>query len=344
MAVRPYFLEGDQPAIPAQRANTTNASPPATLFQAVRHAIRVRHYSFRTERTYIHWIRRYVLFHDRRHPREMGAAEVTSFVSWLANSRNVAAATQNQALAAVLFLYRGVLGVDLPWLTEVVRAKTPRRLPTVLTQEECRKLLDAMEGRHQFMARLMYGTGMRINECLGIRVKDVDLARREILVRHGKGGKDRVTMLPRSLVDAMRVELSASRIVYERDRANNVPGVELPHAFVRKTPSAATSWHWFWVFPQDTLSVDPRLRIKRRYHYFDQTLSRAIVMAALRARIEKRVSSHTLRHSFATHLMEAGYDIRTVQELLGHRDVSTTMIYTHVLNRGGRGVVSPLDR
>ena len=344
MADRRYRQEGDQSRPPGDHPNTTDASPPATLVQAVRQAIRVRHYSYRTERTYVHWIRRYVAFHDRRHPREMGAAEVGAFLSWLANARNVAAATQNQALAAVLFLYREVLEVDLPWLTDVVRAKKARRLPAVLTQEECRRLLDAMEGRHQFMARLMYGTGMRINECLAIRVKDVDLARREILVRHGKGGKDRVTMMPESLVDSMRAQLTASRVVYERDRGNNVPGVELPHAFVRKTPSAATSWHWHWVFPQDTLSLDPRARILRRYHYFDQTLARAIAMAAHRARIDKPVSSHTLRHSFATHLMEAGYDIRTVQELLGHKDVSTTMIYTHVLNRGGRGVVSPLDR
>ena len=309
MAVRAYLPESVQSGTTAQDPNTTNASPAPTLFQAVRHCIRARHYSFRTERTYLHWIRRFVVFHGRRHPREMGGTEVSAFLSWLANARNVAAATQNQALAAILFLYRDVLGVQLPWLTEVVRAKKPQRLPTVLTQEECRRLLDAMEGRHRFMASLMYGTGMRINECLAIRVKDVDLVRREVFVRHGKGGKDRVTMLPESLVEAMRVELSASRIVFERDRASNVPGVELPQAFVRKAPSAATSWLWLWVFPQDTLSMDPRARIRRRYHY----------------------------------LMEAGYDIRTVQELLGHRDVSTTMIYTHVLNRGGRGVVSPLD-
>jgi integron integrase len=343
MAVRPYPPHPTH-SPPSNHPNTTNASPPLTLFEAVRQAIRIRHYSYRTERTYLHWIRRYIAHHGRRHPREMGAAEVASFLSWLANGRNVAAATQNQALAAVLFLYRDVMKVDLPWLSDVVRAKKPRHLPTVLTREECRKLLDAMEGRHQFMARLMYGSGMRINECLSIRVKDIHLDRREILVRDGKGGKDRVTVLPLSLVEPLRAQLSAARVVYERDRSNDVPGVELPFAFARKNPAASTSWPWHWVFPQDTLSVDPRTRIRRRHHYYDQTLARAIVLAAHKARIDKPVSSHTLRHSFATHLMEAGYDIRTVQELLGHKDVSTTMIYTHVLNRGGRGVVSPLDR
>ena len=314
------------------------------MLGVLRDAIRARHYSLRTERAYIQWVRRFVGFHGRRHPRELGGPEVTAFLSSLANTRNVAAATQNQALAAILFLYREVLEMDLPWLTDVVRAKKQRRLPTVLTQDECRRLLDAMEGRHQFMARLMYGTGMRLNECLSIRVKDVELTRREVVVRQGKGGKDRVTMLPASLVEGMRAQLVASRAVFERDRLNHVPGVELPYALALKNPSAATSWAWHWIFPQETLSVDPRSRIRRRYHYYPQTLARAIVMAAHKARIDKPVASHTLRHSFATHLMEAGYDIRTVQELLGHKDVSTTMIYTHVLNRGGRGVVSPLDR
>ena len=342
------FPESRPPLLPDFTPNTTDASPsssrPPTLLLAVRHAVRVRHYSLRTERAYVQWVRRFIRFHGMRHPRELGGPEVGAFLSSLANARNVAAATQNQALAAILFLYREVLERDLPWLTDIVRAKKPHRLPSVLTQEECRRMLDAMDGAHQLMARLMYGTGMRIGECLSVRVKDVDLARREILVRQAKGGKDRVTMLPVSLVDALRAQMCAARVVYERDRANGVPGVELPFAFVHKNPSAALSWAWHWVFPQHSLSIDPRSGIRRRYHYYPQTLARAIVMAAHKVRIEKPVSSHTLRHSFATHLMEAGYDIRTVQELLGHKDVSTTMIYTHVLNRGGRGVVSPLDR
>ena len=314
------------------------------LLDAVRDAIRTRHYSLRTERAYVLWIRRYVAFHRRRHPRDLGAEEVTSFLSSLANVGNVAAATQNQALAALLFLYRDVLGVELPWLDSVVRAKKPRRLPTVLTQSEVRRLLDTIEGLHGLMARLMYGTGMRISECLALRVKDLELTRREIVVREGKGGRDRVTMLPAALVDPLRAQLRAARAVYEEDRAANVPGVELPYAYARKNAYAGRSWGWHWVFPQGHLSIDPRSGIRRRHHWYEQTLSRAITVGARAAGIDKPVSSHTLRHSFATHLMEAGYDIRTVQELLGHKDVSTTMIYTHVLNRGGRGVVSPLDR
>ena len=314
------------------------------LIDVVREAIRTRHYSLRTERAYVLWVRRYVAFHGRRHPREMGAGEVASFLSSLANVGNVAAATQNQALAALLFLYRDVLGVELPWLDNVVRAKKPRRLPAVLTQAEARRLLDNVEGLHGLMASLMYGTGMRISECLALRVKDIDLTRREIVVRQAKGGRDRVTMVPSALVDPMRRQIGEARLVYESDREANVPGVELPFAYARKNPAAGRSWGWHWVFPQDHLSIDPRSGIRRRHHWFEQTLARAIANAARLSRIEKPVTSHTLRHSFATHLMEAGYDIRTVQELLGHKDVSTTMIYTHVLNRGGRGVVSPLDR
>jgi integron integrase len=319
-------------------------APPITLFAAVREAIRVRHYSLRTERAYLHWIKRFVVFHGRRHPRELGANAVSAFLSSLANASQVAPATQNQALAALLFLYRQVLEMDLPWLHDIVRAKKPKRLPSVLTREECRRLLDKVDREHALMARLMYGSGMRISECLSLRVKDVDLALHRITVRQPKGGRDRVTMLPESLVEPLRAQLDEARIVHERDRSRDTPGVELPFAFERKNPSAATSWAWFWLFPQDHLSVDPRSGVRRRFHYYPQTLARAIVAAARRAGIDKHVSSHTLRHSFATHLMEAGYDIRTVQELLGHKDVSTTMIYTHVLNRGGRGVVSPLDR
>lgn len=306
--------------------------------------IRARHYSRRTEEAYVHWIRRFVLFHGRRHPREMGAAQVTAFLSSLANDGHVAAATQNQALAAILFLYRAVLAIELPWMGEIVRAKRPRRLPVVLTRQEVHALLGKLDGAHALMARLMYGTGLRMMECLRLRVKDVDLVRRELVVREGKGGKDRITMFPASLVEAMSAHLDQVRAVHRADRAAGVPGVELPGALERKKPSAGTEWGWHWIFPQAHLARDPRSGVLRRHHAYDQTYQRAVKRAAFRAGIAKPVSSHTFRHSFATHLMEAGYDIRTVQELLGHKDVSTTMIYTHVLNRGGRGVVSPLDR
>jgi len=289
------------------------------------------------------WVRRFIAFHGRRHPRQLGAPELTSFLSSLAVRGRVAAATQNQALAALLFLYREVLGLDVPWLAEVVRAKRPRRLPVVLTCEEAGLLLDKVEGLPGLMARLMYGTGMRISECVALRVKDLDLARREIVVREGKGAKDRITVLPLALVIPLQQQLIGARSVFERDRLEQAPGVELPFALDRKYPGAATSWPWFWVFPQDHLSIDPRSGIRRRHHFYEQTLSRAITRAAHRCGFAKPVTSHTLRHSFATHLMQQGYDIRTIQELLGHKDVSTTMIYTHVLNRGGRGVVSPLD-
>ena len=320
-----------------------SATPPR-LLDAVRERIRLRHYSIRTERTYVDWIRRYILFHGKRHPRDLGAEQVTAFLSALANDGKVAAATQNQALAAILFLYREVLAINLPWLEGVVRAKRTRHLPTVLTSQEALAVLDRMHGVHALMAKLMYGTGLRVAECLALRVKDLCLARRELTVRHGKGGKDRMTMVPVSLVEELEHQLEASRGVYLEDRRRGVPGVELPFAYERKNPSAGKSWGWHWLFPQEHLSIDPRTGIRRRHHAYDQTFQRALRRAALIAGIAKPVSTHTLRHSFATHLMEAGYDIRTVQELLGHKDVSTTMIYTHVLNRGGRGVVSPLDR
>jgi integron integrase len=325
-------------------ANPATDEPPKRLLHQVRDRIRYRHYSLRTEDTYVHWIRRYILFHGRRHPRDLGAEHVTAFLSSLANDRHVAAATQNQALAALLFLYREVLRVEMPWLDGIARAKRPRRLPVVLTQDEARALLGGLSGEHALMARLLYGTGLRLTECLELRVKDVDLVRHQVVVRQGKGGKDRMTMFPRSLVDAMRHHLAGVRMLFEADRKAELAGVELPHALEVKKPDEGKTWAWHWVFPQARLSTDPRTGIVRRHHLYDQTFSRALARAARKAGIEKPVSAHTLRHSFATHLMEAGYDIRTVQELLGHKDVSTTMIYTHVLNRGGRGVVSPLDR
>jgi integron integrase len=318
--------------------------PEPRLLDELRERIRLRHYSLRTERAYSQWVKRFIRFHGMKHPRELGAPHITAFLSSLANRSNVAGSTQNQALAAVLFLYREVLQVELPLMDEIVRARRPKRLPTVLSSAEARSILDRMDGVHGLIARLMYGTGMRIMECLGLRVKDLDLERRQIVVRQGKGGKDRVTMVPETLVDALRSQIDEARRIHKLDRERDVPGVELPFAFGRKNPGAGRLWGWQWVFPQDHLSIDPRSGIRRRHHRYEQTFQRALRRAAQKANVFKPVSSHTLRHSFATHLMEAGYDIRTVQELLGHKDVSTTMIYTHVLNRGGRGVVSPLDR
>lgn len=322
----------------------SSAGQPVKLLDQVRAAIRVRHYSIRTEQAYVHWIARFIRFSGMRHPRDMGARDVTAFLSALATESDVAAATQHQALSAVLFLYRYVLEIELPWLDDLVRPKKPARLPTVLNTDEVSCLLDSFCPEHALMARLLYGTGMRLMECLRLRVKDVDFTRSEILVRDGKGGKDRVTMLPRSLSGPLREQLRRARALFEADRAAVSPGVFLPHALERKYPNAGESWPWFWVFPADGLSIDPRSGIERRHHAHEKSLQRAMKRAAARAGLCKPVSVHTLRHSFATHLLESGYDIRTVQELLGHSDVSTTMIYTHVLNRGGRGVVSPLDR
>ncbi len=313
------------------------------LLDQVRHAIRIRHYSIRTEDSYVYWVRAYIRFHGLRHPRELGAREVTDFLSHLATERDVAAATQQQALSALLFLYRHVLEIELPWLNDLVRPKKPARLPTVLNHQEIAALLAAVPPEHGLMARLLYGTGMRLMECLRLRIKDVDFVRREILIHDGKGAKDRVTVLPQSLIAPLQGQLAQARVLFDHDRMAGRPGVYLPHALERKYPNAGASWSWFWVFPASGLSVDPRSGIERRHHAHEKRLQRAMKLASQAAGIAKPVSVHTLRHSFATHLLNAGYDIRTVQELLGHADVSTTMIYTHVLNRGGRGVVSPVD-
>lgn len=316
---------------------------PSRLLDQVRAAIRVRHYSLRTEQAYVHWVVRFIRHCGMRHPRELGAREVFAYLSYLASERDVAAATQQQALSALLFLYKQVLEIELPWLDDLVRPKKPARLPTVLHVDEVARLLDAIRPEHALMGRLLYGTGMRLMECLRLRIKDVDFLRREILVRDGKGAKDRVTVLPLSLIEPLQRQLKVARVLFERDRDAGLPGVYLPHALERKYPDAGASWGWFWVFPAAGLSVDPRSGIERRHHAHEKALQRAMKLAAGLAGLSKPVSVHTLRHSFATHLLESGYDIRTVQELLGHSDVSTTMIYTHVLNRGGRGVVSPLD-
>lgn len=298
----------------------------------------------RTEEAYVGWIRRFILANGKRHPSEMGALEVERFLTDLAARRNVAASTQNQALAALLFLYREILDLDLPWLDGVQRAKKPRRLPVVLTRAEVHSLLGAMTGIHWLMGSMLYGTGMRLMECVRLRVKDVDFERHEITVRHGKGGKDRRTMLPASLVGPLRNQLEQARRIHAHDSEAGFGRVWLPDALARKYRSAAVEWAWQYVFPASRRSVDTRDGETRRHHWDESGLQRAVKAARLEAGINKPATCHTLRHSFATHLIEDGYDIRTVQELLGHKDVATTQIYTHVLNRGGHGVLSPLDR
>jgi integron integrase len=314
------------------------------LLEQVRDAVRRRHYSLRTEETYVHWIKRFIYFSGKRHPAGLGAAEVTAFLNHLARERDVAAATQNQALSALLFLYKEVLLQPLPWLDELERARRPARLPTVLSVHEVQKLLSCMHGTKWLMAGLLYGAGLRLRECLKLRVKDVDFEYRQILVRDGKGAKDRVTMLPAALLEPLKSHLAEVRRLHDRDVAEGCGEVELPHALARKYPQVARDWSWKFVFPSFKRSSDPRTGAVRRHHLYENFVIRAVKEAARAAGIAKHVSCHTLRHSFATHLLESGYDIRTVQELLGHQDVSTTMIYTHVLNKGGRGVQSPMDR
>ena len=313
------------------------------LLDQVRDKIRLKHYSYRTEQSYIAWIKRFIFFHDRQHPDTMGEKEIESFLTFLAVKRNVAASTQNQALCALLFLYKEVLGRELAWMDSMQRAKRPARLPVVLTSSEVQNLLDCLEGRAWLMASLLYGAGLRLMECVRLRIKDVEFTRHEIIVREGKGGKDRVTMLPASLVKPLQSHLEKAKVLHARDLAAGFGDVYLPFALAQKYPNAGKEWGWQYVFPASKRSIDPYSGKERRHHIDEQALQRAIKKAVKAAEIHKPASCHTLRHSFATHLLQAGYDIRTVQELLGHKDVSTTMIYTHVLNKGGKGVVSPLD-
>jgi len=314
------------------------------LLEQVKNAIERRHYSPRTEEVYVHWIKRFIYFHGKRHPLEMGEQEVTEFLNFLARERDVAASTQNQALSALLFLYREVLQRPFGWLNGLERARMPTRKPTVLSRDEARRLLAALRGPRWIMASLLYGAGLRLRECLKLRVKDVDFDYRQILVRDGKGAKDRVTMLPAAVIEPLRLHLERARTLHERDVASSCGDVELPDALARKYPKAPYEWAWKFVFPSHKLSTDPRTGVIRRHHVYENYLIRAVKQAAHAAGIAKHVSCHTLRHSFATHLLESGHDIRTVQELLGHASVETTMIYTHVMNKGGRGVPSPLDR
>ena len=326
------------------KASVSESPPAPRLLDQVRGKIRLKHYSLRTEQAYVDWIRRFILHSGKRHPRDLGAAEVEAFLTHLAVEGRVAASTQGQAKSALLFLYREVLECELPWLDKVEKAKGAKRLPVVLTRGEVQAILARLRGEHWLVGSLLYGTGMRIMECLRLRVKDIDFERNVILIRDGEGFKDRVTMLPASLGDVLRGHLVRVRAVYEQDRVAGVGPVYLPYALDRKYPGAGYEWGWQYVFPSDKLAEDPRGDLTRRHHVQDMGFQRAMKQAVAAAGLTKPATPHTLRHSFATHLLEGGYDIRTVQELLGHSDVKTTMIYTHVLNRGGRGVVSPIDQ
>lgn len=318
------------------------------LLDQVRERIRYLHYSLQTEKAYLHWARFFIHWHARnsgamRHPRELGQAEVEAFLTMLANERQVSPATHRQALNALLFMYRQVLDMELPWLHSIGRPPERKRIPAVLSQSEVQAVLALMEGVEGLLARTLYGTGMRLAEGLALRVKDIDFDRHAIVVRSGKGDKDRVVMLPRTLVEPLRAQLARARALWAADRAAGRSGVYLPHALDTKYPRAGLTWAWHWVFPADGLSIDPRTGVERRHHLYEERLGRRLKQAVQQAGIARHVTVHTLRHSFATHMLQANTDIRTVQELLGHSDVSTTMIYTHVLKVSAPGLASPLD-
>jgi len=313
------------------------------LLDQMREILRIHHYSIRTEEVYLQWVKRYILFHNKRHPSEMCEKEISTFLTHLAVNKHVSASTQNQALSAILFLYKKVLNIQLDWLEDVVRAKRPRKLPVVLTKAEVLQILETMNGNNALIAKLLYGTGMRLMEGLRLRVQDVDFGLNEIIVRSGKGNKDRVTTLPEALIPQLMKQLELVKRIHKADLEEGYGRVYLPFALDRKYPNAGIYIGWQYLFPSMNRSTDPRTGWIQRHHLHEKNVGRAIRDAARKVGIYKRVSSHTLRHSFAIHLLENGYDIRTVQELLGHKDVRTTMIYTHVLNRGGRGVKSPLD-
>jgi integron integrase len=313
------------------------------LLDTVRDVLRLHHYSYRTEESYVQWIRRFILFHNKRHPREMGAEEIQRFLTMLATRGKVAASTQNQALSAILFLYKKVLGVDLPWMEDIVRAKRPVRVPVVLTQDEVARVLAAMTGKYWLMASILYGSGLRLAECLNLRVQDVDFEYLQLTIRDGKGRKDRRTVLPTSLVAHLQQHFEWVRSINEQDIRKQRSGVSLPMAINRKYRGAALDWKWQYLFPSSRYAFIHGNNEQRRHHTHPSNLTRAVKRAVVQAGITKRATCHTFRHSFATHLLEAGYDIRTVQELLGHSSVQTTMVYTHVLKRGGNAVRSPAD-
>jgi len=340
---RPLDLPDAAPVVVASAARQPAADPLATLFDQVREALRVKHYAYSTEQSYLNWIKRFIRYHNQRHPRDLGGAEVAAFLTHLAVDGQVAASTQNQALAALLFLYREVLRQEIVYPIDSVRAKESQHLPAVLTKDETRRVIAQLSGIHQLIAKLLYGSGLRLLEALRLRVKDIDFERRAIIVRDTKGDEDRVTMLPDSVVAPLKEHLQRVKRLHEQDLAKGLGSVYLPDALERKFPNASREWLWQYVFPSDQLSQDPRSGAIRRHHLDESGLQRAVRQAALAVGLTKRVTCHTFRHSFATHLLEDRYDIRTVQELLGHKDVKTTMIYTHVLQRGGLAVRSPLD-
>lgn len=333
---------GRSPGMPGTPGSAVTGKP--RLLDRVRAEIRARHYSRQTEKAYVAWVRRFVVFHGKRHPDGMGAPEISAFLTQLATEHKVSASTQNQALAALLFLYREVLQREVPWISDVVRAKLPRRLPVVLTRDEVREVIAQCHGNARLMSLLLYGSGLRLMECCRLRVKDLDFGARQVVVRQGKGESDRVTLLPMAAGEALIAHLRSVRQMHERDVQRGAGWVELPFALERKFPNAGREWLWQWVFPATRTYRDLATGQHRRHHLHESVLQRAVHSAVQRAGIGKNASCHTFRHSFATHLLEDGYDIRTLQELLGHRDVSTTMIYTHVLNRGPGGVRSPVDR
>lgn len=313
------------------------------LLDQVRHALRVKHYSIRTEAAYLHWIKRFILFHHKRHPRDMNTLEIEAFLTHLAVNERISPSTQNQALSALLFLYQQVLHQELERPVDAVRAKAVRRLPVVMTKAEVSQVIARLTSPYQLMAQLMYGSGLRLMECVRLRVKDLEFGQRQIIVRDGKGGKDRDTLLPESLIPPLQRQLRYTQALHHNDLEQGYGAVYLPYALERKYPNANREWAWQYVFPADKLSLDPHTGQLRRHHLGEDGLQKAVKQATRAAGLTKPVSCHTFRHSFATHLLEAGYDLRTIQELLGHKDVSTTMIYTHVIKRGGLGVRSPLD-
>lgn len=327
--------------LPAQAELSPKPKP--RLLDEVRRVCRVRHLSLRTESAYVNWIKRFIFFHHKRHPREMGETEIREFISYLAVEDGIAASTQTVALSALLFLYRDVLKQELPYVSNIERAQKPKRVPVVFTRAETTRLFANLEGTHWLIAGLLYGSGLRLMECLRLRVKDIDFTYGQLTVRDGKGEQDRITMLPAKLKQPLRRHMERVKVLHEQDLAAGYGAVFLPYALARKYPNAPTQWGWQYVFPAARRSIDPRSGKAQRHHVTDRAVQNAMKAAIRKARIVKNGSCHTLRHSFATHLLERGYDIRTVQELLGHKDVKTTMIYTHVLNRGGRGVQSPLD-
>jgi integron integrase len=348
MDVAAQQVSGKRPPLRPSRDYVINSAkvipnPRAKLLDQVREVLRVKHYALRTEEVYVLWIKRYIFFHQKRHPREMGAAEVQAFLSDLAVTQKVSASTQNQALNALVFLYDQVLHIELGWMDNLVRAKRSTRLPLVMSRDEVRRVIASMSGTHQLLAKILYGTGLRLMECLRLRVKDIDFERNQIIVRNGKGDKDRATMLPESIKAAVREHLARVKILHEKDVVDGFGEVYLPDALERKFPYAARDWGWQWAFPSGRISEDSRSGKKRRHHLHELILQRAVRQAVQLARIPKPISCHTFRHSFATHLLESGYDIRTVQELLGHAHVTTTQIYTHVMQKPGFGVKSPLD-